>query len=741
MIDLLIVGIAAGGYLYIQSLPKPAKFEVTNLTIDPPAADAGQPIKISVTVTNVGDEAGDYSTSLTIYDVVIDSMTIHLLGGESKRVEFLVTETNEGSYSAKIEKLTGTYLILGLPEEPTEPEPTEPEPTEPEPTEPEPTEPEPTEPEPTEPEPTEPTPTEPEPTEPLPITFVLSDLTVSPYEAWADEPIKISVKVSNTGAEADTGSIAFKVDGEVRETKTIQLSGGETKTLEVTVTESTQKIYYINVENLTRTFKIVPTGKHTLIINALTVIPFTINGQSASTPYVELMDVGPITITFPEKVEFERAVWTFVDWGGDGVWDLTKTIDLQERTVVIASYDLKRCCPALYVWNGNNYIYIAEVSDGTGYLGILDYFLDNGSIVFAYSDPWDYIKLNRNQMKPKDGYYDIILTQESNEIFYMDSAELVVVDHSPDVDVFSTKSTYIYNLDGMGNIYTVSKNPLPPISAINEKGEDVLPKIFKRDGIYTTGHEFQYDTLELNLGDLSDAEEIKLVVSGTIIYSSGEVQGEWAGNFLTQPGVKPFPPPYMEVKDKNGNWIPVPENRQFPLIDMGTQPFVVNLTGLFPTNDYSLRIHTFFNTRFDYIGVDTTSQQNVTIQSLTPVYADLSQVFSLEATSTGNFTRYGDVTPLVIEQDDKFVIGRQGDEINVKFPVDLPPLAENMERDYFLFASVWFKVDGLPYLPFTVSPLPFNDMSCFPYPPTESYPYEVHLSYLSEYNTRTITIP
>ena len=269
-----------------------------------------------------------------------------------------------------------------------------------------------------------------------------------------------------------------------------------------------------------------------------------------------------------------------------------------------------------------------------------------------------------------------------------------------------------------------------------------MPKIFKRDAIYTAGHEFQYDTLELNLGDLYDAEEIKLVVAGTIIYSSGEVQGEWAGNFITQPGVKPFPPPYMEVKDKNGNWIPVPENRQFPLIDMGSQPFVVNLTGLFPTNDYSLRIHTFFNTRFDYIGVDTTPQQNVTIQSLTPVYADLRQVFSPEATSTGNFTRYGDVTPLVIEQDDKFVIGRQGDEINVKFPVDLPPLAENMERDYFLFASCWFKVNGLPYLPFTVSPLPFNDMSSFPYPPTESYPFDdEHLMYILDYNTRKISAP
>ena len=50
-------------------------------------------------------------------------------------------------------------------------------------------------------------------------------------------------------------------------------------------------------------------------------------------------------------------------------------------------------------------------------------------------------------------------------------------------------------------------------------------------------------------------------------------------------------------------------------------------------------------------------------------------------------------------------------------------------------------INGLPYLDLTVDPSPFNEMSCFPYPPTESYPYEDHLSYLLEYNTGTITIP
>jgi hypothetical protein len=94
------------------------------------------------------------------------------------------------------------------------------------------------------------------------------------------------------------------------------------------------------------------------------------------------------------------------------------------------------------------------------------------------------------------------------------------------------------------------------------------------------------------------------------------------------------------------------------------------------------------------------------------------------------------------EADDKYVIIRQGDEITILFPEDTSSVAEGMERDYFLVASVWFKVDGLPYVDFTVDPLPFHDMTCFPYPETENYPYDqAHNDYLEEHNTRIIETP
>jgi hypothetical protein len=301
--------------------------------------------------------------------------------------------------------------------------------------------------------------------------------------------------------------------------------------------------------------------------------------------------------------------------------------------------------------------------------------------------------------------------------------------------------TYLYELGKRDTIYTVSKNPRMPISAINGEGEDVLSEIAYLDGVYTIGHEFQYDVLELDLGNLSEAETIKLVVAGITDYSDGKTQGEWAEQFWNKPRVKPFPPPYMEVKAANGSWISVPDNRQFPLVDVTADSFVVDLTGLFPTNNYSLRIYSFFDVQFDYIGVDTTSQQEVIVQTIEPTFAKLEQITDTNSISSGFFTRYGDVTQLVLSPDDEFVIGRQGDSIHLKFDAnELNPISEGMERDYFFFACLWFKVDGLPYLPFTVDPLPFHNMSSFPYPDTENYPYEAHATYLKEYNTRAINI-
>ncbi len=703
IIDVTIVAVAAGIYIYLQTAgelagisKKPAEFTVTNLAINPLEAGVAQPIMISVNVTNVGDEEGSNSVNLTINDMMKETKSIQLSGGNYSILEFTDIENAEGTYLVKIGGLNGTFKITNVPP---------------------------------------------------PAGLKLSDLFSNPYEAYVNETVTISVKASNIGTEAINYSLALSVNDVVRTSKAIQISAGENTTINFTVTESNEGKYSVNVGGLHGSFTIIPTGYHTLIVlrsgSGSEPMIFTLDGVEYPTPYSELLPVGLHTIVVKNTAETPTAVYEFVQWS-DGDTSITKTVNLQSRTTLIATYKIISgfaSCPSLYVWNGTNYTYVTEVSGSVGYLPYFVSFGENGTQIFGYTDPLDYIKLDSRQIQPKNGYYDMTLTQLWDEIYYLDIARLLVVDHSPYVDVLSTLSTKKYKLQDQGTIYTISKNPSTPPSAVNEKGENVLPQISQPDGISTVGTQFQWNTLELNLGNLSGAKEIKLIASANAVWPPNEESAEWIAKFFTQPGVEPYPVQYMEVKDAAGNWIRVPDSRQFPMLDVIPSAFVVNLTGLFPTNDYSLRINTFFDTRWDYVAVDTTPQQYLKIQELPALYADLTQLFETSAVSTGNFTRYGDVTKLLSAIDDKFVIGRRGDQILLKFnAADAGDVPSGMIRDYFFIGAAWFKSPGLPYLAFTVDPIPFHAMSAFPYPPSESYPQDAdHLSYLREYNTRTIS--
>jgi hypothetical protein len=81
---------------------------------------------------------------------------------------------------------------------------------------------------------------------------------------------------------------------------------------------------------------------------------------------------------------------------------------------------------------------------------------------------------------------------------------------------------------------------------------------------------------------------------------------KWLDLFFAQPvpnQTQVTPPPHMEVKDSSGEWVRLQDSRQISLPPDGlARTFVVDLTGLFPTDDYSLRISNFWNVTFDYVG-------------------------------------------------------------------------------------------------------------------------------------------
>ena len=121
IIDLIIIGAAAGAYLYLQdngaiaSTPKPAAFTLSDFNINPTTAEIYDPILITFNITNIGDLQGSYIANLTINNIPTQNQTINLDGGGNSTIaQFTVSEETPGNYTAAIGDLTGSFNVTPL---------------------------------------------------------------------------------------------------------------------------------------------------------------------------------------------------------------------------------------------------------------------------------------------------------------------------------------------------------------------------------------------------------------------------------------------------------------------------------------------------------------------------------------------------------------------------------------------------------------------------------------------------
>jgi hypothetical protein len=110
----------------------------------------------------------------------------------------------------------------------------------------------------------------------------------------------------------------------------------------------------------------------------------------------------------------------------------------------------------------------------------------------------------------------------------------------------------------------------------------------------------------------------------------------------------------------------------------------------------------------------------------------------------GQYTRFGDVAPLLSASDDRFVVSAPGDEMALSFDgAALEALPPGWTRTFLLFADGFSKEMNLHSAsPDRLEPLPFHGMSRYPYPPSERYPATpAHDRYRATYNTRVVGGP
>ncbi|MBT8172191.1 hypothetical protein KJN74_04910, partial [Candidatus Bathyarchaeota archaeon] len=407
---------------------KPAEFQVSDLTINPTSVLVDEIVEISVKVTNVGEETGNYDAKLILDDVLIQIKTVSLPGGATEIVEFQISQNNVGEHNVKIDNIIGSFNI----ETPVV----------------------------------------------ASANIKLERIFVNPYEVWEGETVNVRAIVNNTINEEEILSARLLVANEIVLTKQFVVPAGASDAIiEFQITagagpsdNNSTKGYSIKLINLGNQsnilngyFVVAPDGYHTISINrsggGSTPMIFTFDGVVMESPYFDLLPANvEYSLSTDEIVDVGTGIVQFSHWN-DGVESASRTFTLDKKISLLANYIVisgYASCPSLYIWNGTGYTYITEVSNA-GWLGYIDYITDDGEIVFGGGNPWDHVKLDKTQLQPKNDtgyeYYDMVLFQQWDEIYYLDSAYLVVVDHPNGTEVFSTMVNYV-NRGFFGKVYT-----------------------------------------------------------------------------------------------------------------------------------------------------------------------------------------------------------------------------------------------------------------------------------------------
>lgn len=432
---------------------------------------------------------------------------------------------------------------------------------------------------------------------------------------------------------------------------------------------------------------------------------------------------------------------------------------------LIESQTLKGSCPFLYTWNGEKYVFVKDITWRSALgmpLGIM-----GGETIHGFADASDdYIKIPGELLKPINNEYSIQVTSELWETIYMDKIELVAVDHPDSIDVFVPEQFSPPPFPGM-DIYQVHKKQAP-ISALNSDGENVLPLIIEKDDKYISDfkpEKFQGTTKVHNLildpGETGNHNELLLYLNGWIFPTDASINVA-----LSQSEALQVFPPIIQVINKKGEWETVDRNVGFPMGKDKT--VIVNLSGKFLTKDHRVRIQTNMEIYWDYIFFSS-ERPNTPINTtvLNPISADIHyrgfsktykkggrygphwfDYYNVDTNKkwrdlTGNYTRYGDVSPLLTASDNKYIISNAGDETSIKFSAaSLPKLKKGWKRDFLIRSVGWVKDGDLnTALGSTVLPLPFHGMESYPPSKNDIYPQDITLEkYLKEYNTREVTM-
>ncbi len=420
--------------------------------------------------------------------------------------------------------------------------------------------------------------------------------------------------------------------------------------------------------------------------------------------------------------EFARIVWP------NGL--IQSEFALKANQTLIAEQRLKGSCPLLFAWNGRGMQFLKDVAPMSGALGAHD---GSGHIA-AISQTEEWFKIDGSQLQPHDGFYDLRVTDEYWETYYIDRYALQAIDHPVGTQIFADERVAVPAAPL--KLY-ITETPHPFRSARDNHGQDVSAAVRDLDGKYLDSFELgSYQGIahdhwiELELPpDAPRSAPLCLIAQGWL--------HPWDDGILVavNQGSQAKPEDLsIEVPDRNGRWLQLRKDLGVPA---GRQKTVVlDLTGIFRAGaPRKLRLRTNLEIYWDKLawarGISdvATQTERLTMAAAELRHRGFSSISRANDLSPeipnydriagsgnqwqnleGYYTRYGDVLPLLNGSDNRFVIVAGGDEIRLKFrqPRILRP---GWTRDFVFIGDGWVKEGDYSFKnSATVLPLPYHGM-------------------------------
>ena len=388
--------------------------------------------------------------------------------------------------------------------------------------------------------------------------------------------------------------------------------------------------------------------------------------------------------------------------------------DLEANKTIAAEQRLKGSCPHLFTWNGEKFVHVKDAPPWSPALGLKI----NAQDTYGILQTEEWFKIPGEILKPKDGFYELRITGEYWEAYYLDNYKLLAVDHKEETEIF-TDERFSIPLPPL-KVFTTEKTNLFT-KAADHNGRDVLETVSTIDEKYLDGikrgkfqgvAEDHYVELELP-EDAPRDKKLWVVGDGWMHPTDASINVQRGQTTDARPPKSLS----IEVEDENGEWKTAKDNLGFPAGKMKT--ILLDLSDVFPkdaktrrfrirtemevfwdklawavdlpTNETKIKEVELNEASLRYRGFSVIDKPNDSMPEV-PNYDKIMTTNQRWRDLEGYYTRFGDVKELIEKTDDRMVLANAGDELIMKFPA-LPKVEKGWKRDFVIIGNGWIK-DG-----------------------------------------------